>query len=181
MRTMPMAQTLSGIVEVDETYIGGRSRKGIRGRGSERKAPVLGLIERHGNAIVEPISRVDAETLQTAIKNHVDKDSTISTDEWPSYNGIGNSFTGGHLVVHHKNGEYVSGKASTNQAESYFALLKRGVYGIFHHVSRKHLFRYCDEFSFRWNNRKTKDGTRTVNAIKGFVGKRLAYSALIRN
>jgi len=83
-----------------------------------------------------------------------------------------------HQVVNHGAGEYARGDANTNTAESYFALLKRGVMGTFHHISKQHLFRYCDEFSFRWNNRKVSDGKRTENAIKGFVGKRLVYRAI---
>jgi hypothetical protein len=97
------------------------------------------------------------------------------TDEWRSYHGIGKEFAGGHHVVNHGRGEYVRGDASTNEAEAFFALLKRGIVGSFHHVSKKHLDRYCDEFSFRWNHRKTTDSERTVEAIKGAEGKRLMY------
>lgn len=77
--------------------------------------------------------------------------------------------------MNHGKEEYVRGDVYTNTAESYFALLKRGVHGIFHHVSKEHLHRYCDEFSFRWNLRKVDDGERTIEAIKGIVGKRLSY------
>ena len=101
------------------------------------------------------------------------------TDEWKSYTGIGKDFKGGHKVVNHGIGQYVDGDANTNIAESYFSLLKRGVMGTFHHVSKKHLNRYCDEFSFRWNNRKVNDGDRTDEAIKGILGKRLAYRRVI--
>src|SRR4030042_2546565 len=97
------------------------------------------------------------------------------TDEWTSYKGIGKDYKGGHQVVNHGAGEYVRGNSNTNIAESYFALLKRRVIGTFHHASKQHLLRNCDEFFFRWNNRKVTDGVRTENAIKGFVGKRLVY------
>ena len=179
MKEDPLLTLLHGTVEVDETYVGGKPRKGTdetnkRGRGT-KKAPVLALIERNGKAISKPIENVTGKTLKGAIKEMVDTDSTIMTDEWKSYTGIGKSFKGGHKVVNHSEGQYVDGDANTNTAESYFALLKRGVNGTFHHISKKHLNRYCDEFSFRWNNRKTTDGERAVEAIKGIVGKRLMY------
>ncbi len=172
---MGQESLLKGIVEVDETYIGGkprRSRKNKRGRGTD-KAPVMALIERNGNAISKPIEKVNAETLKGAIRKMVDKSSTIMTDEFRPYCGIGSEFAGGHKHVNHGIGEYVNGDASTNTAESYFALLKRGVHGTFHHISKQHLFRYCNEFSFRWNNRQVNDGERATQAIRGIEGKRL--------
>lgn len=183
MSQEPMANMLKGIVEVDETYVGGKPRKGNdiinkRGRGT-KKAPVVALVERNGNAVSHPTKRVNAKTLKSAIREMVDKNSTIMTDEWKSYIGIGKDFVGGHQIVNHSMGQYVNGLAHTNTAESYFALLKRGIMGTFHHISKKHLKRYCDEFSFRWNFRKTNDGERTENAIKGMVGKNLAYNNLI--
>ncbi len=183
---------LKGTVEVDETYVGGKPRKenkggsgsseskpkkkSKRGRGTE-KAPVLALVERKGNVVSKPIEHIDAKTLKGAIKEMVHKDSCIMTDEWASYTGIGKDFAG-HEVVKHNDGEFVRGNASTNTVESYFALLKRGVHGAFHHVSKRHLHRYCDEFSFRWNHRKIDDGERTVCIIQGVGGKHLTYKPL---
>jgi transposase-like protein len=182
MREDPLVTALKGTVEVDETYIGGKPRtrdnkKHKRGRGT-RKVPVMVLVERNGKSVSRPVEKVNARTLKNAIKEVVNKNSTIMTDEWTSYWGIGKDFEGGHKVVNHATGEYVNGDASTNTAESYFALLKRGIHGTFHHVSKKHLFRYCDEFSFRWNNRKVTDGERTTQAIKGIEGKRLVYRGM---
>jgi transposase-like protein len=179
MKQDPLASKLQGVVEVDETYVGGKPRKGDgkehkRGRGT-KKVPVVVLVERDGKSVSRPVTRVNAKTLKTAIRENVDKSSTIMTDEWKAYTGIGRHFDGGHGVVNHGIGQYVNGPINTNTAESYFALLKRGVHGTFHHVSEKHLPRYCDEFSFRWNYRKTNDGERAEAAIKGMVGKRLAY------
>ncbi|MFH1116905.1 MAG: IS1595 family transposase [Pseudomonadota bacterium] len=187
----PLLKMLRGTVEVDETYVGGKPRKEIKGSNGEEKpkskrgrgtdkVPVMALVERNGRAVSRPIEHVDAKTLKGAIKEICHKDSCIMTDEWASYTGIGNDFNGGHEVVNHGNGEFKRGNASTNTVESYFALLKRGVHGIFHHVSKHHLHRYCDEFSFRWNNRKVNDGERTVEAISGAQGKRLAYKT-VRN
>lgn len=179
MKQDPLASKLRGAVEVDETYIGGKPRKGEgkknkRGRGTE-KFPVMVLVERKGKLISRPIEKVNAKTLKTAIRELVSKDSMIMTDEWPAYRGIGKEFKGGHKMIRHALGEYVHGDISTNTAESFFALLKRGVHGSFHHVSKQHLSRYCDEFSFRWDNRKVNDGERAALAIQGASGKRLVY------
>ena len=78
-------------------------------------------------------------------------------------------------MIRHSSGEYVDGDVYTNTAESYFALFKRGVHGAFHHVSKHHLHRYCDEFSFRWNHRTVSDGERVAAAVVGAFGKRLVY------
>lgn len=183
MKEDPLASLLNGTVEVDETYIGGKhNRDGEprkRGRGT-KKAPVIALIERGGKAVSKPIENVTAKTLKTAIREMVNQEARIVTDEWKSYRGIGKEFKGGHSIVRHSEGEYVNGDAFTNTAESYFALLKRGIHGTFHHISKKHLSRYCNEFSFRWDNRKVSDGMRTENAIRGFVGKRLLLKEILR-
>jgi transposase-like protein len=118
---------LKGIVEVDETYIGGKPRiKGPmnkRGRGTD-KAPVLALVERDGNVISGPVANISGETLRGEIRRVVDKDSTIITDEYAAYTGIGKEFKGGHKVVNHGKREYVRGDIYTNTVESYFALYK---------------------------------------------------------
>ena len=118
-----------------------------RGRGT-KKTPVMVLVERGGEAVSKPIERVDASTLHTAIKETVDRKSTIMTDELKGYRGIGGDFAGGHQNVNHGLGEYVKGDVTTNTAESYFSLFKRGIHGRFHHISKQHLNRYCDEFGF---------------------------------
>lgn len=178
MKEDPLSSKLNGTVETDETYVGGKSRKGRRGRGSERKTAVLALIERDGGrAVSHPVERVRARELKGAIREMVDPAARIMTDEFASYQGIGREFAGGHHVVRHSAGEYVNGDAHTNTAESYFALLKRGVHGTFHHVSKRHLARYCDEFSFRWTHRRINDGQRTEAAVRGTGGKRLTYKA----
>jgi transposase-like protein len=133
------------------------------------------LVERGGRVRSRKLERVDAANLKQAIRDNVDRSATIMTDELKSYRGIGDEFAGGHHTVNHSAGEYARGDTSTNEAESYFALLKRGMVGSFHHVSKKHLDRYCDEFSFRWNHRSIGDRARTVEAIKGAEGKRLMY------
>ena len=180
MSKEPLAALLRGTVEVDETYVGGKPRqkhgqpKPKKGRGT-KKVAVVALVERGGHARAHKVERVDAKTLGKAIHENVDRRSALMTDRFGSYAEVGSTFFGGHHTVDPGKGEYVRGDASTNEVESYFALLKRGVIGSFHHVSKNHLDRYCDEFSFRWNHRKTTDGERTIEAIKGAEGKRLSY------
>jgi transposase-like protein len=133
MTEKPDKGSLSGTVEVDETYIGGKPRKDNagspkkkhkRGRGTD-KTPVMALVERECDCYSKPIKNVDGKTLKGTIKQIVDKASTIMTDEWKSYIGIGKDFSGGHEVVKHSHGEFVRGNIFTNTVESYFALLKR--------------------------------------------------------
>lgn len=179
MEAGPMEGLLRGKVEVDETYVGGKTRKGIPGRGSERKTPVMALVSRKGEMRARVVQRVNAKELKGAIREMVDKRATIMTDEWGAYTGIGKEYRGGHKVVNHRRKEYVRGDVFTNTAESWFALLKRGIHGTFHHVSKKHLPRYCQEFEFRWNHRKVSDGERMVSAIQQAEGKRLTYNPLL--
>ena len=173
---------LSGIIEADETYVGGKPRykgKGTRGRPGENsnKKPLLVLIERDGRAVAKPVDNVSSKELQTEFDKYVDKGSSrLMTDEWPSYRPIGKEFAS-HEVVKHLGKEFARGDVHCNSAESFFALLKRGHYGIFHQLSKEHLHRYCNEFSFRWSHRKISDGERMVKAIEGAEGKRLMLNA----
>lgn len=173
----------SQTVEADETYVGGKPRKeaGVpkskRGRGT-KKTPVAALVERKGRVRARKVDQVDGATLKAAIRENVNKGSRIVTDEWPAYRGIGTEFAGGHEVVTHSAGEYARDDVHTNTVESYFALLKKGVIGSFHHISKEHLDRYCDEFSFRWNHRDIDDTARATAIVKGGVGKRLTYRPL---
>ena len=177
MQKDPLLSQLKGIVEVDETYIGGKAH-GKRGRGAANKTIIQALVERGGKVKAKPVKTISTKELQTAIRKNVSNNSTIITDELPSYNGIGKTFIGGHKTFDHSKGQYAKGKyrqIHVNSAESYFALLKRGIHGTFHHVSPTHLDQYCDEFSFRWNHREITDGERTVETIKVIEGKRLMY------
>ena len=176
---------LKGEVEVDETYVGGKPRPGgepsKRGRGTS-KTPVVALVERGGQVRTRVVADVTGKTLKGAIRESVAKESTIITDEYRSYNGIGAEFDGGHKTVNHSAGEYARPDGTnSNTVESYFALIKRGVYGNFHHVSKKHLFRYCAEFEFRWNNRHSDDTLRTLTALGQVSGKRLMYKGTAIN
>jgi len=177
MDTGPFPPKLRGTVEVDETYVGGKTHGGKRGRGAPRKTPVVALVQRSGQARTLVAENLTRETLHGAIREHVGRSAAIMTDDLPTYAGIGQEFQGGHQTVAHGKKEYVRGAAHVNTAESFFSLLKRGIYGTFHHVSKKHLHRYANEFEFRWNHRKVNDGPRTVTALKASEGKRLIYRA----
>lgn len=179
MSKEPLAGLLKGTVEVDETYVGGKPRPGSneevkRGRGT-KKTPVVALVERNGRVRARKVDRVDGATLKQAIRENVDRNSMIITDELASYRGIGDEFQRGHFTVNHSAGEYARGGAHVNTAKSFFALLKRGVIGSFHHVSKEHLDRYCDEFSFRWDYRSINNSARTEIAVRQTQGKPLPY------
>ncbi len=168
---------LDGTVEIDETYIGGkpRYRSSRNKRGPAGKQPVVGMVERDGRVRARVAPDVTAATLKAAVREHVEKSANLMTDEHASYKGLHTEFAS-HQFVAHARREYVRGDVSTNAIESFWAVLKRGIYGTYHNVSRKHLQRYLDEFEFRYNTRKMDDGERTAAAIDGAVGKRLAYS-----
>jgi transposase-like protein len=188
MTQEPLFSKLNGTVEVDETYVGGKSKnmhksvreKRIKGRGTVDKAPVVTLVERNGRVKSQYMETVTGENLKKVLTECIEQDACINTDESPSYSFVKDSFAE-HKAVNHKAGEYVREDAHVNTSESVHALLKRGIVGTFHHVSKKHLPRYLNEFDFRFNERKISDGERTLKAIKGFEGKRLMYKEPVKN
>ena len=133
------------------------------------------MVERGGRVHTRVVPDVTAKTLKGAIREVVKNQSRIMTDENSAYFGVGADFAGGHQVVTHSAREYVRGDAHTNTAESVFALIKRGIYGVYHNVSKRHLHRYLAEVDFRYNHRKVEDGERTVSAIQSGIGRRLMY------
>jgi transposase-like protein len=171
---------LSGIVEVDETYVGGKEKnkhfdkKLNTGRGGVGKTPVFALVERHGNVISMPVQRVTGANLKAIIRQNVEKSATVMTDDFLSYRGLGKDFSS-HQVINHGKREYVKGNAHTNTIEGYFSILKRGITGVYHHVGEQHLHRYLSEFNFRYNGRKINDDERSMLALRGIEGKRLMY------
>lgn len=174
------SEKMTGIVEVDETYIGGKPRvKGIskRGRGT-KKTPVMAILQRDGKLHRRTVANITGHTLKGAIRECVDTKARIMTDEFGAYRGLHREFAS-HEIVNHGSREYVRGDVTTNTAESCFAILKRGINGIFHAVSKKHLHRYLGEFDFRWNHRNINDGERTVAAVENAIGKRLSYEECI--
>lgn len=173
------AEKLQGTVEADECYVGGAPRRGSgvhnkRGR-STRKTPVFGVVERDGKARLKVHSRVTSKNLKAALLEYADQSARLITDEFPHYIKAGKAFAGGHETVKHADGEYARGDIHSNTVESLFSLIKRGMFGTFHSVSKKHLPRYLDEFAFRYNARKVSDEERVEHAIRAAVGKRLTY------
>lgn len=177
MSNGPLSELMSGTVEIDETYIGGKrkgSRGGRPGQYDDVKTPVVALVERGtGRVHVKPMQRVTAENLGKVLRENVRPGAKVMTDEFRVYKTATEGFE--HDTVRHGRGEYVRGEAHTNTVEGFFGLLKKGVNGVYHHVSRGHLERYCDEFAFRYQHRKTSDGQRANLLVKGAEGKRLTY------
>jgi transposase-like protein len=169
---------LSGDIEADETYVGGKPRylgQHKAGAGSPH-APVVSLVERGGRVRSVHIPRVNKDNLQAAVREIVDpENSRLITDEKGWWIKVGRDFAWGHDRVNHRNHEYVLGDITTNTIEGFFSLVKRGIYGTFHSVSKKHLHRYLAEFDFRYNNRYINDGERVAAAIQMADGKRLRY------
>lgn len=178
---------LRGIVEIDETFVGGvesakHERKKLRaGRGSVGKTPVLGMRERGGRVVALPVEDVSTASVHRAIHTHVEAGSTIHTDEAGAYSGLDGLFFR-RESVNHSAGEYVRGAVHTNSIESVWAVLKRGLHGTYHHASRKHLGRYVNEFAFRLNEGDVRTHTlkRLDALIAASIGKRITYAELTR-
>jgi len=181
---------LSGTVEADETYVGGKARnmhaakrKRLnvrRGRSIAGKVAVMALLERHGK---DGVSQVRAEVLsslkhrhvQGHVRAHVAPGATLHTDAFHSYRGLDSDYT--HNVIDHAEA-YVDGEVHTNSCENFWSLLKRAIKGTYVSIEPFHLFRYLDEQAFRFNNRKGSDAMRFALALKGIINKRLTYTAL---
>ncbi len=168
-------------VEVDETYIGGKNKnrhenKKVKGSGSHGKAAVVGIRGRTGEIRAAHLATVDKGALHGLIAQHVRLGSTVFTDGLRTYRGM----TGyNHVAVDHTISEYVREMAHTNGIESFWALLKRGYYGIYHFMSAKHLHRYVNEFSFRHNTTKVSTLEFMAMTVARSEGKRLTYQGLI--
>jgi len=170
-------------VEMDETFVGGleknkhRSKRKHQGTGGSGKEAVYALVERHGRVRSHHIPAVNAYNLRPIIEAQIDGATVVYTDEGATSKGLGRLFDK-HESVNHTIGEYVRGNVHTNTIEGYFSIMKRGINGVYHHVSQQHLKRYLAEFDFRYNERSAlgvEDAARMTKAISGIVGKRLTY------
>jgi transposase-like protein len=189
---------LSGDVEADETYVGGKPRKPNFPGGTprrwlkyraeyqkrplgpapdfkDRKTPVFAAVERGGRVRARVVPNVNPESMKAALVEVVDPSARLLTDTSPVYERVGKTFAGGHETVNHSALEYVRGDVHTNTVEGFFGLLKRRINGTHHSVSRKHLHRYVAESTFVYNHRGLDDGERTQVAIQSAEGKRLTY------
>ncbi len=187
MTQEPLSSKLNGVIEIDETYVGGKPRikhpqtvspKGRaqdRVSGMVRKAAVVSVLQRGGRVQSQHVQKVTAENLRPIVEQMVAEDAHVMTDSSSVLKGA--LRTRKHDQVNHSADEYVRYEngvcITTNSIEGFFATLKRGINGVYHHVGKQHLHRYLSEFDFRYNSRKEKDGDRTLMALSGVNGKRL--------
>lgn len=186
MSQEPLSSKLSGVVEVDETYIGGKrfigphknpdgGRPINRPAPSEGKAAVVSVLQRGGRVQSKHVEKVTANNLRPIIEEMVGEDAHLMTDTSTVLASAGKQRK--HSMVNHTIKEYARREnglcITTNAVEGFFAILKRGINGVYHHVGKQHLHRYLSEFDFRYNARKITDGERSLLAIRGVAGKRL--------
>ncbi len=176
--------SIEGIVEVDETYVGGNMLnkpksqriKNAQGRSLSHKQPVVGILGRDNKVVAKPIPDSTAKTLKREIASYVKSGSTVITDSWKGYKNLNLMYD--HQVVDHSKDEFVKGSYHINSVEGFFSMLKRGIIGIYHAISKKHLHRYCHEFSYRYNTREIKDCERFQDVFSN-IKCRLTYKGLI--
>jgi transposase-like protein len=190
MTQEPLSSKLTGVIEVDETYVGGKLRVGpyrakpyMRTRGrkpnypsvTSNKAAVVSVLQRGGKVQSRHVERVTAENLKPIVNQMIAEDAHVMTDSSTVLKGALTARK--HDQVNHVAKEYVRYEdgvcITTNTIEGYFSILKRGINGVYHHVGKQHLHRYLSEFDFRYNARKVNDGERTLQALKATGGKRL--------
>jgi transposase-like protein len=143
---------LKGVIEADETYVGGRARGAGKGHYHDTKAIILGAVQRGGPIRLKVAKDNRKRTLHQFIQANVDPDAKLYTDEWPGYNDLPNRET-----VNHRAKEYVRADVHTNSVESVWSLFKRSIVGSYHHLSEKHMQSYLDEINFRFNRRKSEE------------------------
>jgi transposase-like protein len=187
MRELHFTDQLGGdgmTIEADETFIGGleknkhRSKRKHQGTGGAGKEAVVALVERGGRVRSHHVPEVNAKTLGPILEAQLHGASYVYTDEGGAMRKAGSQFER-HDSINHSIGEYVRGPVHTNTIEGYFSIMKRGIHGVYHHVSQQHLKRYLAEYDFRYNNRVAlgvDDFSRTITALLGVKGKRLMHS-----
>ncbi|GAA0733852.1 IS1595 family transposase [Aquimarina litoralis] len=173
-------EQLDNEIEADETYVGGKNKnrhanKKVKGT-TRDKTPVLGMVERNGQLRAKKVDNTTYETLSKEIIKNVKEGAKLYTDDYLSYRKMRRVYD--HSVVKHHKNEYVKGRIHTNTIEGFWSLLKRGIFGIYHFTSKKHLQMYVDEFVFRYNTRKGSENER-FNLLLSNIENRITYKELI--
>lgn len=177
---------LSGVVEADETFIGGKEANkhedkktaNTQGRSVKTKTPVAGAVERGGNVKATVVKNTQLTTLHKFVKQNVENRAILNTDEWYGYNGLNKLYE--HYVINHNVKEYVNGSIHTNTIEGFWSLMKRGCLGIYHSMSAKHLQKYLDEFAFRYNTIDLSESVRFDKMLNN-ISTTLPYSKLTKD
>jgi len=176
-------QQLEGVVELDETFVGGKNKNRhwdkkvpqSQGRSFKDKTPVFGMLQRNGLVIAKVVPDTKVRSLQPLILKHIKAGSTVYTDDW-YYGNLHKWYT--HYFVDHRKKVYAMGDISTNTIEGFWSILKRGIIGVYHKTTKKHLQLYVDEFCFRYNNRKISMNAR-FDLLLQSSNRRLKYKDLI--
>ncbi|HIP28590.1 MAG TPA: IS1595 family transposase [Sulfurovum sp.] len=177
-------EKLDNTVEIDETYVGGKNKNRhankkvphSQGRSTKDKTAVVGMVERGGRVKACIVDNVQSKTLSAKIIKNVKETANLCTDEWIGYKGISRIYD--HSVIKHNEGEYVRGRVHTNTIEGFWSLMKRGIIGIYHSTSKKHLQKYVDEFVFRYNSRELSESVR-FNVLLANTETRTTYKGLV--
>lgn len=177
-------EMLDGIVEIDETFVGGKNKnrhkdkkvEKSRGRSFKDKTPVLGMINDEGKVRLFVVPDTSANSIVPILVRNIRPHSEVCTDEWGAYNSISHYFN--HYVVDHGRKQYSNCGMTTNRIENFWGLFKRGLVGIYNSVSRKHLQRYCSEFEFRFNNRDKEQCERFLLTLDKFDKPPITYKKL---
>jgi transposase-like protein len=176
---------MTGLIQADETFMGGKNKNRhedkkvpeSQGRSVKDKTPVFGMMQNGNKVFTQVIPNTQAKTLKPIIEKMVAEGAIVVTDEWKGYNTLSDKRP--HVTLNHNDKEFVRGAFHTNGIENFWSHLKRGVYGIYHHVSPEHLHRYCSEFEFRYNSRNANEVERFDVSLRKTDNCRLSYKELI--